>query len=103
MFVVRDGELRTPPTSDGALEGITRGTVLDLAGGLGIPARECRLTRYDLFAAEEAFLTGSGAGLVPVRSLDGRTVGEAVPGPVFAKVRSAFAEAVAGLGTPALP
>jgi branched-chain amino acid aminotransferase len=103
VFAVRDGELRTPPTSDGALEGITRCTILDLAGGLGIPARECRLTRYDLFSAEEAFLTGSGAGLVPVRSLDGRTVGGTVPGPVFAKLRSAFAEAAASLGTPALP
>ena len=76
VFVVRGGELRTPPATDGALEGITRQTVFELAGTLGIPAREQTLGRFDLFAAEEAFLTGTGAGIVPVRSLDGRPVGE---------------------------
>jgi branched-chain amino acid aminotransferase len=100
LFVVRDGELLTPPATDGALEGITRDTVLDLAATLGIPARERTLGRFDLFAAEEAFLTGSGAGLVPVRSLDGRVIGQGAPGPIFQKLRSAFIDAAPSLGAP---
>jgi branched-chain amino acid aminotransferase len=100
VFVVRSGVLLTPPATDGALEGITRATVLDLAAALGIPAREQTLGRFDLFAADEAFLTGSGAGIVPVRSLDGRAVGRQTPGPVCEKIRAAFAGAVVDLGTP---
>lgn len=100
VFVVRDGVLLTPPATDGALEGITRATVLDLAATLGIPAREQTLGRFDFFAADEAFLTGSGAGIVPVRSLDGRALGRGTPGPIYEKIRAAFAEAVVALGTP---
>jgi branched-chain amino acid aminotransferase len=100
VFVCRDGVLTTPPPSDGALEGITRRTILELARSLGIPAGERTLGRQDLFAADEAFLTGSGAGLVPVRSLDGRTLGEGKPGPVYAQLRAAFLEAAPGLGVP---
>jgi branched-chain amino acid aminotransferase len=99
IFAVRGGVLLTPLPSDGALEGITRQTVLEIAATQGIPAREQTLGRFDLFAAEEAFLTGSGAGLVPVRSLDGRTIGAGAPGPVFEKVRAAFADAIVSLGT----
>ncbi len=98
IFVVRGGELRTPLISDGALEGITRGLVLELAGSLGIPARECTLGRFDLFAGDEAFLTGSGAGLVPIRSLDGRPIGDGHPGPVFQKIRAAFTETTRSQG-----
>jgi branched-chain amino acid aminotransferase len=101
LFVCRDGVLATPPASDGALEGITRRTVLELARELGIPAGERTLGRQDLFAADEVFLTGSGAGLVPVRTLDGRTLGEGKPGPVYARLRSAFFEAAPGLGVSA--
>jgi len=100
VFVVRNGILLTPPATDGALEGITRSTVLDLAATLGIPAREQTLGRFDFFSADEAFLTGSGAGIVPVRSLDGRVVGSGSPGAVFERIRAAFADAAAGLGTP---
>jgi branched-chain amino acid aminotransferase len=99
VFVVRSGVLLTPPATDGALEGITRATVLDLAAALGIPAREQTLGRFDLFAADEAFLTGSGAGIVPVRSLDGRTLGPGTPGPIYQKIRAAFADAAVELGT----
>jgi branched-chain amino acid aminotransferase len=100
VFVYRGGELATPPASDGALEGITRATLLELAGRLGIPARERTLGRFDLLAADEVFLSGSGAGIVPVRSLDGRPIGEGRPGPVYAKLRAAFADAAPSLGTP---
>jgi branched-chain amino acid aminotransferase len=100
VFAVRRGELLTPPATDGALEGITRATVLDLAPALGIPARERSLGRFDLLAAEECFLTGSGAGLVGVRSLDGRPIGAGAPGPVLDKLAAAFADACVALGTP---
>jgi branched-chain amino acid aminotransferase len=93
LFVVRDGALLTPPGSDGALEGVTRGSVLELAPGLGLEARERTLGRFDLFAASEVFLCGSGAGFVPVRSLDGRTLGAGAPGPVYGKIRAAYADA----------
>ncbi len=100
VFAVRDGDLLTPPSSDGALEGITRATVLELAAFLGIPARVQSLGRFDLFAASEVFLTGSGAGLVPVRSLDGRSIGAGGPGPIYEKLWSAFLAAAPGRGTP---
>ena len=99
VFVVRDGVLLTPPATDGALEGVTRATVMELATTLGIPVREQTLSRFDFFAAEEAFLTGSGAGIVPIRSLDARAIGGGRPGPIFEKVRVAFSEAVAEFGT----
>ena len=98
--MVRDGCVLTPPACDGALEGINRATVLELSAGLGLPTAEKTLGRFDLFAAEEAFLTGSGAGMVPIRTLDGRVIGTGGPGPVFEKLRCAFADAVVSLGTP---
>lgn len=98
LFACRAGELATPPVSDGALEGITRMTILELAGQLGVPARETSLSRFDLLAADEVFLTGSGAGVVPVRSLDGRRIGSGRPGPVYAKLRAAFLDAAPSLG-----
>jgi branched-chain amino acid aminotransferase len=100
VFAWRQGELVTPPGSDGALEGITRRTIIELAGQLGIAARVRSLGRFDLFDAEEVFLTGSGAGIVPVRSLDGRAIGSGRPGPVWAKLRAAFLDAVPSLGVP---
>ena len=104
VFVVRDGMLLTPPGSDGALEGINRATALELACELGIPAAERSLGRYDLFAAEEVFLSGTGVGgFVPVRSLDGERVGGKPPGPVLLRLRSAFEAAKARLGVPIDP
>jgi branched-chain amino acid aminotransferase len=100
VFAVRNGVTLTPPATDGALEGITRATVLELAATLGIPAREQTLGRFDLFASSEAFLTGSGAGIVPIRSLDGRVLGTGGPGPVYEKIRAAFVDATAELGVP---
>jgi branched-chain amino acid aminotransferase len=100
VFAHRDGALLTPPASDGALEGVTRATVLELASELGMEARERTLGRFDLFSADEVFLTGTGAGLVPVRSLDGAMIGSGAPGPIFEKLRLAFAEATRRLGVP---
>ncbi len=94
VFVYRKDMLRTPPTSDGALEGITRETVLELAGSLGIPAAEQTLSRMDLLSADEVFLTGTGARIVAVRSLDGQVIGERAPGPITSKLQTAFAELV---------
>ncbi len=100
VFVLRDGELLTPPGSAGALEGITRSTVLELAQSVGVPARVNTLTRFDLLAAEEVFLTGSGAGLIPVRSLDDRPVGQPGPGPLFRRLLADYRDLSASRGVP---
>jgi branched-chain amino acid aminotransferase len=102
VFVVRGGALATPPASDGALEGITRRSVLELAAGLGLPAAERTLGRMDLFSAEEVFLTGTGARIVAVRSLDGEALGAPPPGPVTRRLEAAFAALVQqpAMGTP---
>lgn len=90
VFVVRAGVLMTPPTSDGALDGITRATVLELARAADIPCEVRTLGRTDLFGADEAFLTGTGAGLVCVRSLDGEPIGEHAPGPISLRLGDAL-------------
>jgi branched-chain amino acid aminotransferase len=90
VFAVRGGRLLTPPANDGALEGITRTSVLELAAQLGVPAEERTLGRYDLLAADEVFLTGSGAKLVPVASLDGARIGRGGAGPLTQKLMAAF-------------
>ena len=100
VFCVRGGGLRTPPTTDGALEGITRESVLALAVEHGMRAHEQTLGRYDLLSADEVFLTGSGVGIQPVRSLDGQRIGDQVPGPVTSKLSSAYFERVHSQGTP---
>jgi branched-chain amino acid aminotransferase len=102
VFVVRGGELQTPPATDGALEGITRRSVLELAARLQVPAVERTLGRMDLFSAEEVFLTGTGARIVPVRSLDHAAIGVKPPGPTTRQLDAAFTEFVKepALGTP---
>lgn len=101
VFAVHGGRLATPPTSDGALPGITRMSVLELAAELGVPAQERSLGRADLFAAEEVFLTGTGARIVPVASLDGRRLG-VCPGPLTKRVLEAFDALTRSTGTPFL-
>jgi branched-chain amino acid aminotransferase len=90
VFAVRGGRLLTPPPSDGALEGITRASVLEIAAQMGVPAEERTIGRYDLIAADEVFLTGSGAKVVPVASLDGARIGRGGAGPLTQKLMSAF-------------
>ncbi len=93
LFVVREGELLTPPDIDGALPGITRDLILALAREAGIPARRASLTPFDLYTADECFLSGTGAELIPVREVAGRVLPEC-PGPVFRRCEAAFRERV---------
>ncbi len=99
VFVARDGVLRTPPTTDGALDGITRDSVLRIAASLGIPTEIASLSRQDFFFADEAFLTGTGARLVPIGSLDGSPVGRAER-PLLARISAAFDGFTREHGTP---
>ncbi len=82
IFIIRGGQLFTPPLSAGALYGITRATVIELAKLSGYPVSEPNLTRYDIFNADECFLTGTGAELIPVVKVDGRVIGTGKPGPI---------------------
>ena len=82
VFIIKAGQMFTPPLSAGALYGITRSVVMDMAREASIPVSEPNLTRYDLFNADECFLTGTGAELIPVVKIDGRVIGTGKPGPV---------------------
>jgi branched-chain amino acid aminotransferase len=82
IFIVKEGQLLTPPLSAGALYGITRRVVMELAAESGLKVSEPNLTRYDLFNADECFLTGTGAEVVPIVKIDGRVIGTGKPGPV---------------------
>jgi branched-chain amino acid aminotransferase len=99
VFIVHKGELITPAAYQGALKGITRSTILDIAKDLGIPLRETNMTRYDLWCADECFLTGSGAEVIPVVKLDGRVIGTGKPGPTTQRVLAAFRKRVLVEGT----
>lgn len=99
IFVVSKGEIITPASTAGALKGITRGTIFDVAKAIGVPMREANLTRYDVWCADECFLTGTGAEVIPVVKLDGRVIGTGKPGPVTAKVLTGFRQRVLVEGT----
>jgi branched-chain amino acid aminotransferase len=90
IFFVRQGQLCTPSTAAGALQGITRDSVLEVAQALGLPTTEGFFTRYDLYTADECFITGTGAEIVPVTRIDGRTIGAGNPGPLTARLRLGF-------------
>lgn len=99
LFVVRNHRILTPSTSDGALGGITRGAILELAAEAGIPAGEERLTRYDVYTADECFVTGTGAEVMSVAEVDGRKIGNAER-PVTRKLTDAFHALVRQEGQP---
>ncbi|MFM9032406.1 MAG: branched-chain-amino-acid transaminase [Opitutaceae bacterium] len=99
IFIVHKGELITPAASQGALKGVTRSTIFDIAGEIGVKIREADLTRYDVWVADECFLTGSGAEVVPAVKLDGREIGDGRPGPVTKRVLEAFRKRVLVEGT----
>jgi branched-chain amino acid aminotransferase len=90
IFVVRDQKVFTPGTSDGILEGITRKVIIALCAKLQISLTEKSLQRHDLYIADECFLTGSGAEVVPVTKIDGRVIGNEKPGPVTRRLTEAF-------------
>ena len=90
LFIIKKGEVFTPPNSAGALYGITRQTVIELAEEAGLKVSEPNLTRYDLFNADECFLTGTGAELIPVVKIDGRVIGTGKPGPITRRLEEAY-------------
>ncbi len=100
IFVLRGKTLETPPPSAGALLGITRAVVIELAEKLGVPVAEPNLTRYEIMTADECFLTGSAAEIVPVVSLDGRTIGDGKPGRLTMELTEQFHKLTRTEGTP---
>jgi branched-chain amino acid aminotransferase len=97
LFIVRDGRLLTPPTSDsGALDGITQDSVETIAADLGITCDHEALIRTDLYTADEAFLTGTAAELVPIRAVDDRIVGDGRPGPITKQLQEIYFATVRG-------
>ncbi len=96
IFIIKQGVLMTPPIDAGILEGITRNAVLELAAAESIPTQQCTLLRHDIFIADECFLTGSAAEVIPVTKLDGRTIGNGKPGPVTLRLAAAFKKLVHG-------
>ncbi len=96
IFIARCGKLLTPPKDAGILEGITRNAVMELAHGADINCTETTLTRYDLYTADECFLTGTAAEIIPVVDIDGRSIGTGAPGPITATLTRAFHALVHG-------
>lgn len=90
IFVVKDGQLRTPPEEAGILVGITRQVVIDLAKAEGIGVAERQMTRYDLYLADECFLTGTGAEVIAVTSIDKRVIGDGRVGHITQRLSDAF-------------
>jgi branched-chain amino acid aminotransferase len=90
IFIVKNGQVATPTTTDGILEGITRNAIIDLCARLNIPCQEKTLQRHDLYIADECFLTGSAAEVVPITKIDGRVIGTGAPGPITKKLSEAF-------------
>lgn len=90
IFIVKDGILKTPGPDAGILEGLTRNTVMRIATESGYEVRECVLLRHDIYIADECFLTGSAAEVVPVVSLDGRDIGEGTPGAITQELLEKF-------------
>jgi len=100
LFIIKAGNLLTPPLAAGALYGITRGVVMDLAAQSGLKVSEPNLTRYDLFNADECFLTGTAAELMPVVKIDGRVIGTGKPGPVTASLMAKYHALTKASGEP---
>lgn len=95
IFIVRGGELKTTPLTS-ILEGITRDSIMTIARDQGIPVREARFTRDEIYISDEAFFTGTAAEVTPIRSLDNRTIGAGARGPVTEKLQGMYFDAVQG-------
>lgn len=100
VFVVKHGQIFTPPVAAGALRGITRSVVFEIAAELGVRVRETDITRHDVFVADECFLTGTAAEIVPVVKADGRSIGNGKPGPITARIIARFRQVTRETGTP---
>lgn len=100
VFVIRDGLITTPPITAGALPGITRAAVIDIARELGIPLAERDLSRHDIYTCDECFLTGTAAEVIAATKLDQRVLGTGKPGPITQKIIARFREIVGTTGTP---
>ncbi len=98
IFVVKSGVLKTPGTDAGILEGITRNTVMKLAREAGLTVQECTMIRHDVYVADEIFLTGSAAEVIPVVKIDGRVIGNGTPGPITQDLRQRFKKFTRGQG-----
>ena len=103
VFMVKGGQIMTPPITAGALRGITRATVFDIAAELDIAISERELTRHDLYIADEAFLTGTAAEVIPMIKVDGRDIGDGKPGPITQRTIGRFRELTRETGTPIFP
>jgi branched-chain amino acid aminotransferase len=99
IFLVKKGKLITPDLSSSILDGITRDTVITLAREMDLTVEECRITRDQLWLADEVFLTGTAAEITPVREIDNRPIGEGVVGPVTKKLQAKFFDVVRGSDT----
>jgi branched-chain amino acid aminotransferase len=100
VFIVKHGQIFTPPVAAGALRGITRSVVFGIAAELGVKVRETDITRHDVFIADECFLTGTAAEIVPVVKADGRSIGNGKPGPITARIIARFRQVTRETGTP---
>ena len=100
VFVIKKGRLFTPPISAGALRGITRSVALECAEEIGLEVFEAEITRHDVFIADECFLTGTAAEVIPVIKADGRVIGSGKPGPLTGKIIARFRELTRSSGTP---
>lgn len=100
LFIIRDGVISTPPLSAGALDGITRRVVIEIAAELGIPLHERDISRHDIYTADECFLTGTAAEVIAATKLDQRVIGTGKPGPITQKIIARFRELAATTGTP---
>ena len=99
IYIVRGGGIFTPPTSSGALKGITRDVTFAIAQEKGLALTEIEMTRYDLWIADECFLTGTAAEIIPVTEIDGRKIGSGRPGTLTQQLMSAFQEKLSLEGT----
>src|SRR2546423_5686357 len=100
FFIVKHGQVFTPPITAGALRGITRSVVFEIAAETGIKVFEADITRHDVFVADEAFLTGTAAEIIALVKADGRPIGTGKPGPITTRMIGRFRELTRETGTP---
>ena len=98
IFIVKNGKITTPPISSGALAGITREVVFEMAAEAGLSISEPNMTRYDIYTADECFLTGTAAEVIPAVKLDNRPIGDGKPGPITRKLIERFHQLTASTG-----